>query len=728
MAEVAYPKKDRKTNTIPVKNWDLNASGLYAFKVCVAADDGSVSIAQTHPRFGEFTLPINPTNLQISTPFAITATATSGGVLEEHNGSVFRNISISGSFGIAPGLLRNVMPKRAVDSAIANVGAATGGLAVNTLGSVNNIASAISRTSAAGKLAGIISGIKDENLTELGFYKINELGNYLVSYAEFKKTAEGATARLLFVDRKNGVNYVVTPISFDMTKDAGEPHLVKYRVSLKAWDLATAFPFSKTNKDPDISGPTALARALNVLREARSVLAATADLQKSIIADYDNVIKTINEVGLLLKDITGVAKSFADIDEIASQKYQELAKVSNALRAQTLQITGLDATNPSGRGVSSNGQLLDNSNPLRAPIQRLKLVDQLDAISLNAVNLSSGDLSRINDKINKARSITISDLDARRTILEAARDDYADAVGLGDATYNATRNRSAGVQLRAATSTDYKTLQALGSLIGVIDTLYGEQDTSTRVSDPFIRAQSNANGSLDITSYNNGFPVPFPHQGSLEQLALTYLGDANKATDIVIANGLKPPYVDEDGFERLFTANGTDRQFTVNDITNLYPGQEVFLSSTSVLSTRRLILETRDLGSSNYLIIVDGDPTLANYKTAHSAKLTSYLPNTVNSSKMITIPTNKPIDLKIPKGRALPISERLDRQQKAMGIDFALTEGFDLALSNNNDLKLSAGVANALQAVKIKLGLEKGSLKQHPEVGLGLQVGTSQSR
>jgi hypothetical protein len=357
----------------------------------------------------------------------------------------------------------------------------------------------------------------------------------------------------------------------------------------------------------------------------------------------------------------------------------------------------------------------------------LKLVDQLDAISLNAVNLSSGDLSRINDKINKARSITISDLDARRTILEAARDDYADAVGLGDATYNATRNRSAGVQLRAATSTDYKTLQALGSLIGVIDTLYGEQDTSTRVSDPFIRAQSNANGSLDITSYNNGFPVPFPHQGSLEQLALTYLGDANKATDIVIANGLKPPYVDEDGFERLFTANGTDRQFTVNDITNLYPGQEVFLSSTSVLSTRRLILETRDLGSSNYLIIVDGDPTLANYKTAHSAKLTSYLPNTVNSSKMITIPTNKPIDLKIPKGRALPISERLDRQQKAMGIDFALTEGFDLALSNNNDLKLSAGVANALQAVKIKLGLEKGSLKQHPEVGLGLQIGTSQA-
>jgi hypothetical protein len=728
VATEKYPIIPRKNYNIPAENWNLNQTGLYSLKV-VEAQNGSISISadSSASGFQEFVLPINPSNLQVSLPFAINTTPTSNGVVEEHNGVVFRNILISGTFGISPGKLRANAPTAGLGHAIGNALAP----AVNTLGGVGSIATAINRTGAAvGRLPTLFNALKTDkdSLKQLGFYRINEFANWLVSYVETKKTSDGKNLRLVFIDRKNGVNYVVTPKTLDISKEASEPHLVKYRILLQGWDLATTQ--KKAFGDPNLpqtSGPTVLAAALNALDGARSILAASDVTIHGVLSDLENPVtissSTINEVGLLLKDMSNTSKSIAEFDELAAAHLDSLKDAINGA------YQPVNATDPSGRS-SSNKLLKQTSNPLRNPKDRFKLIDILKTIPLGTISLSSSEADFVNAKLNKVRSLTLADFDTMRGKFEGARDTFTDSIGLNDPDYDATRGRIAGPKLRNATPGDFKTLQALNDMISVVDVLTANKDvTSARLVDPFVRAQRNANNpQVQVIPYNNGFPIPFPHGGTLEQLALQYLGDADLIQDIIVANGLQHPYIDEDGFTNAFVSNGSGNQFTIQDADNLYLGQEIFLSSDKQFQSRRIIQVIRKLAPDAFLIEVDGAADLNNFKVSQNAKMLAYLPNTVNSSKMIVIPTSKPVLVNLPKGRSISIVQNLDRQQKAMGVDIGLTPEFDLALNNNQDLKPVAGVANALQAVKIKLGLEKGSLKQHPDLGLGIDVGTRQAQ
>jgi len=65
----------------------------------------------------------------------------------------------------------------------------------------------------------------------------------------------------------------------------------------------------------------------------------------------------------------------------------------------------------------------------------------------------------------------------------------------------------------------------------------------------------------------------------------------------------------------------------------------------------------------------------------------------------------------------------LSETEKRLGIDFKLTDQFDLAFNNRSDIELIRGGQNAGQAIKIKMNLEKGDLRLHPRTGLGLIIG-----
>lgn len=62
--------------------------------------------------------------------------------------------------------------------------------------------------------------------------------------------------------------------------------------------------------------------------------------------------------------------------------------------------------------------------------------------------------------------------------------------------------------------------------------------------------------------------------------------------------------------------------------------------------------------------------------------------------------------------------------QKNLGIDLKLTPEFDLQLTNSNDVAIVKAEANAAQAIIFKLALEQGDLLDHPNLGVGLIVGT----
>jgi hypothetical protein len=70
------------------------------------------------------------------------------------------------------------------------------------------------------------------------------------------------------------------------------------------------------------------------------------------------------------------------------------------------------------------------------------------------------------------------------------------------------------------------------------------------------------------------------------------------------------------------------------------------------------------------------------------------------------------------------ITKNLEHVEKILGVDLRLSSENDLVFANFGDYDLVAGIDNMAQAVALKIAYEKGSLKRHPEIGAGLQIGT----
>jgi hypothetical protein len=97
----------------------------------------------------------------------------------------------------------------------------------------------------------------------------------------------------------------------------------------------------------------------------------------------------------------------------------------------------------------------------------------------------------------------------------------------------------------------------------------------------------------------------------------------------------------------------------------------------------------------------------------------------VNSQQKIFIPSNLPVptvntDNIVPP--SLTLSDSLTGLSK---VDWLLTDTGDVAVNNYGDFRLSYGLTNLLQALRIKLGTTAGTWIVHPTFGLGVKVGTS---
>lgn len=70
------------------------------------------------------------------------------------------------------------------------------------------------------------------------------------------------------------------------------------------------------------------------------------------------------------------------------------------------------------------------------------------------------------------------------------------------------------------------------------------------------------------------------------------------------------------------------------------------------------------------------------------------------------------------------INEDLNAVERNLGIDFKLSPDGDLSMGNRGDIEIVRGADNAAQAVILKLSYDKKELLEHPEIGVGLTVGT----
>lgn len=198
---------------------------------------------------GTFTmfLPINPSNLNITTPFATNMIPTLYGTIEEHSDVRYFDISIEGTTGLGP---KFVEPGAGQDSSILysqlrKSGRATtpvassisaGGFFSKTLGLANQV-----KNKAADILDGGVkpkTGITSENS---GYVAFHNLYRFLLQY---KKDASGVSSTLdrkqhplTFFNYKDNNQYDVVVRGFTMRRDVNNPTLYYYSIQLRGYNL-----------------------------------------------------------------------------------------------------------------------------------------------------------------------------------------------------------------------------------------------------------------------------------------------------------------------------------------------------------------------------------------------------------------------------------------------------------------------------------------------------------
>lgn len=351
-----------------------------------------------------------------------------------------------------------------------------------------------------------------------------------------------------------------------------------------------------------------------------------------------------------------------------------------------------------------------------------------DAIAIDSAPVSDTEQSVIDKNVRRIKNFSKNEFLKIRANVVEARDRQADLISTTDPDYNATFHRGAVPPYLLPSIEDMNVIQQYMNSIKTIDFILANIFSLEKVFvDPFALAKANANNpEIDIKSYSSGRLVRINYGEDLMSLANRYLGDPDKWIDIAIANGLKPPYIDEVGERLPLLSNGSQNLINISktDFTGQLNKGKFFINQIVVLQSdtqtfpeQRIIVNIREVPVSGEIIVeLNGDGDLDRYKTAENANIRVYKPNTVNSQLFVLIPSNEPVE-DIPGDTPWFLRTSGEDEKKAK-VDLALGDNSDLNFTPSGDLQLSFGLANAIQAIKLKILVEIGSLQRHPEFGL----------
>lgn len=367
-------------------------------------------------------------------------------------------------------------------------------------------------------------------------------------------------------------------------------------------------------------------------------------------------------------------------------------------------------------------------NPFQDSIVFHKYYAIFNNVKIESINLTNEEVRITKNEIDRIEVFSKNDFIKAKQQITDYRNRTTDIYGLGDPSYDQTYNRgSLGTQI-TATIVEVNYLSTLQNILRTIDFILANLFAVDNTIDPFALARANANNpEINIGQYKSGRLVRMNYGESLESLATRYLGDPSKWIDIAIANGLKPPYIDEVGQRISLLSNGSGSQINLAaadingflNIDKLYINQPIFLQSDiEVITDQRTILNIKQVPISGEIILeLDGDNNMNLYKTADNAYIRVFAPNTVNSSFHVLIPSTDPL----PDDRQDEVPWFLVKSaedEKRAKIDLSLDSNGDLIFGSNGDIRLSYGLENAVQAIKLKIITELGSLRYHPTFGL----------
>lgn len=380
------------------------------------------------------------------------------------------------------------------------------------------------------------------------------------------------------------------------------------------------------------------------------------------------------------------------------------------------------------RTSKSTSNPFDNSDVL------LKFYTIFDTTLITNVPLSYEERQIVDNKVRSVTSFTRHDFLLIRDLFQIERDNLADKVGTTDTDYNRIFARSAQQARVKISNKDVNKMYEVNDSIKAIDFILANvYSLNTASVDPFALARTNANNpQINIGQYSSGSLVRLNYNENLESLAARTLGDPNKWLDIAIANGLKAPYLDEVGEKLLLISNASSNQINIAslnvlgalNIDKFYINQIIFLQSNiQTFPEQRSILNIRQVPISGEIVLeLSGAADLDRYKLSEGANIRIYKPNTTNSGFFILIPSTEVLQDNVQGDEPwfLKASNVVEKRQK---VDLYIDDSGELNFGSGGDLQLSYGLANSIQAVKLKMSVEKGELIRHREYGLVNVIG-----
>lgn len=725
------------------------SSGVSAPPEITVSTGTGISLVNFEATNGQwvFQLPITPQQLNIQDLYSIQTSATLLGITEQHGGVRFKNITAQGTLGVWP--QRSSVTKPSTTPGI--IQSLFGG----TLQSAGDVVASINRTintatgkSPANKPTSLRPETSQAGETSTGYYQALKFQQFLEQYVEAKTKPENASWRLVFDIPKQNQSFVVTPVQFNWTQNANKTQEIMFNFQLKAWrriDLNQTATAVSPNNQP--ISPGILQRILNTLTEARTAMAASLNLIGSVRSDVETPLNVARQTALFVKDLAGVAVTAADLPSQIITDYQssinasinslsstilgnttnaEVAAAVQLIASSSAQSEGLSTTAVSTGQLGTNAAITQSLNPVNQiysqPLSQFSLMDNVPVSSLQ---LSNSQQSTVQGIIEDASQTTVAQLKQYRGTIQQLALQLSNSFGSGSAYYNQIFGLPAPTaRTQPITLDEYDILKTLYDLMSCYDILTATtqvDDENIENSMEYVAGLADSAGIQFETAVSKVLaPVPFGL--TIEAISARYLGDPQRWLEIVTLNGLREPYIDEDGFQLTLLSNAIGRHIMVNSATDLYIGQTVTLIGAGQVPAPRKILDVEIISANNVLLTLNGLPNLDNFTTVIGAYIQAYLPGTVNSQQKIFIPSDQPV----PTDSSIvpPSSTSTDPLTGLSKVDWLLTDGGDIAINNYGDFRYSSGMTNLIQALRIKFGTKAGTILTHPNFGLNVQPGS----
>jgi hypothetical protein len=197
-------------------------------------------------------LPINPSNLTITTSFATNMITTLYGTVEEHSDVRYYDISIDGTTGMAPrfiapsdnkghlnaGQVFKTLRRSGRSSVAVSQGISAGGFFSKTVGAINNTIN---------KATDLLKGDPEPKVGVVsdnsGYVAFHNLYRFLLKYkkdasgVENTNTSPSGKHPLTFFNYKDNNQYDVVVRNFVMKRSADNPMLYHYSIQLRGYNL-----------------------------------------------------------------------------------------------------------------------------------------------------------------------------------------------------------------------------------------------------------------------------------------------------------------------------------------------------------------------------------------------------------------------------------------------------------------------------------------------------------